>query len=126
MTTLRLILLLSFLYLTMEGSAQVFIPDQVERDWLNTEIPGIVDGNGIMDTLHPGIAQLDTTLIFIGVMTQSLFFYGVIGVGIAWAMGRWRDSRPDGYLQHMLFWYGIVPLKARCAITPFIRKFYPL
>jgi len=77
MTTLRLILLLSFLYLTMEGSAQVFIPDQVERDWLNTEIPGIVDGNGVMDTLHPGIALLDTATCIFDQGLASLTLHGI-------------------------------------------------
>lgn len=51
------------LFFTMNaqvGRAQAFIPDQLERDWLNATIPGIVDGSGIMDTLHPGIASLDT------------------------------------------------------------------
>ena len=38
--------------------AQVYIPDQGERDWLNATIPGIVDSNGVMDTLHPGIEQV--------------------------------------------------------------------
>lgn len=43
--------------------AQVFIPDTNARDVLNGLIPGIVDGAGIMDTLHPGIAGLDTATI---------------------------------------------------------------
>jgi conjugal transfer pilus assembly protein TraL len=66
------------------------------------------------------------TAIFIGVMTQNMFLYSAMGFFVAWGLGRWRDSRPDGYLQHMLYWYGIVPLKARCAINPFVRKFFPL
>ncbi|MEO8068456.1 MAG: T9SS type A sorting domain-containing protein, partial [Flavobacteriales bacterium] len=33
----------------------VFIPDTDLRDWLNYNIPGIVDGAGYMDTAHPGI-----------------------------------------------------------------------
>lgn len=45
--------------------AQVFIPDQLERDWLNAEIPGIVDGNGIMDTLHPEIASVDSAVFIV-------------------------------------------------------------
>ncbi len=40
--------------------AQVFIPSTYERDALNALIPGIVNGAGVMDTLNPGIAQLDT------------------------------------------------------------------
>lgn len=43
----------------MHGHAQVFIPDQIERDWLNELIPGVVDAGGVMDTLHPGIANVN-------------------------------------------------------------------
>ncbi|MBZ0205502.1 MAG: T9SS type A sorting domain-containing protein [Flavobacteriales bacterium] len=48
-----------------QAQAQVFIPDTVERHMLNTLIPGIVDGVGIMDTLNSGIASLDTVSLFI-------------------------------------------------------------
>ena len=34
----------------------VFIPDPAMRDWLNTNIPGVVDGSGFMDTTYAGIA----------------------------------------------------------------------
>jgi uncharacterized repeat protein (TIGR01451 family) len=37
----------------------------LERDWLNAEIPGIVDGNGIMDTLHPEIASVDSAVFIV-------------------------------------------------------------
>jgi len=40
-------------------NAQVFVPDTNMRGALNYAITGIVDVNGIMDTLHPGIADLD-------------------------------------------------------------------
>lgn len=48
------------------ANAQVLIPDTLMRSWLNNYIPGIVDGSGIMDTLHPGIANLDTAHMYIG------------------------------------------------------------
>jgi len=53
----------------------VFIPTQLERDWLNELIPGVVDGEGIMDTLHPGIAQVDTTVL--QAFDVSIDLYGV-------------------------------------------------
>ena len=40
-------------------NAQVFIPDLNMRDVLNSYIPGIVDVSGMMDTLDPGIADLE-------------------------------------------------------------------
>lgn len=39
--------------------AQVFIPDTIMRSWLNAEIPGIVDVNGIMDTAHADIPTVN-------------------------------------------------------------------
>lgn len=43
--------------------AQVFIPTQLERDWLNDLIPGVVNGDGIMDTLHVGIETLSAATL---------------------------------------------------------------
>ncbi len=63
--------------------AQVFIPDQDERNWLNSEIPGIVDVNGIMDTLHPGIADLDTAMY---IMTTLSANKEIRGIGYLYAL----------------------------------------
>lgn len=49
---------LALAVLPSAASAQVYIPSEVEREWLNDHIPGIVDASGVMDTLHPGIAGL--------------------------------------------------------------------
>lgn len=40
--------------------SQVLIPDTMMRGWLNSVIPGLVDVNGIMDTLNPAIATVDS------------------------------------------------------------------
>lgn len=61
--TFLLAALLVVSLLSGTASAQVFIPDLNERAWLNAEIPGIVDANGIMDTLDPEIAMTDSVLI---------------------------------------------------------------
>ncbi len=45
------------------AKAQVFIPDTLERQALNSLIPGIVDAVGIMDTTQTGIADLDTAAV---------------------------------------------------------------
>ena len=42
---------------------QAFIPDTLMRNWLNELIPGVVSPEGMMDTEHPGIADLDTLSI---------------------------------------------------------------
>ena len=58
-------LFLVFTCVSIVGRTQVFIPSQVERDLLNELIPGIVDAGGIMDTLHPGIGEVDSANIVI-------------------------------------------------------------
>ena len=58
--TLSLLLAPLLLLTSLSMRSQVFIPNQLERDWLNAAIPGIVDAGGIMDTLHPSIAELDS------------------------------------------------------------------
>lgn len=55
---------LALAVLPSAASAQVYIPSEVEREWLNDHIPGIVDASGVMDTLHPGIAGLTEFLKF--------------------------------------------------------------
>lgn len=61
------------------GHAQEFIPDSLVRNWLNTVIPGMVDANGIMDTLHPGIAVLDSAQLGFAfpVEYDTLDLYGI-------------------------------------------------
>ncbi|HRH68595.1 MAG TPA: T9SS type A sorting domain-containing protein [Flavobacteriales bacterium] len=59
------------------AQAQFFIPDQLERDWLNAEIPGIVDAGGIMDTLHPGIAALDSAMLVFTSIPTSIDLVGI-------------------------------------------------
>lgn len=64
-----LALLVSLISFTRVVPAQVFVPDTLMRTWLNQSIPGIVDANGIMDTLHAGIASCDSV---VWTLTQSL------------------------------------------------------
>ena len=67
-----------------------------------------------------------SVLMMIGMLAGSLFTCCLIGLGIAWGLSRFRDSRPDGYLQHMAYWYGVLPMKGRSAINPFERIVLPL
>jgi len=58
--------------------AQVLIPDTTMRSWLNNHIPGIVDAGGVMDTLHPGIADLDVPMFtFPFIAIESLDLTGI-------------------------------------------------
>lgn len=62
----------------------------------------------------------------IGIFSHALFTCIVIGIVCSWGFTRWRDSKPDGFLVHMAYWYGvIVPKKLRSVPNPFIRRIYP-
>jgi uncharacterized repeat protein (TIGR01451 family) len=61
----RFLTIIALAALLGPAQAQVFIPTTAERQALNTLIPGIVDGAGIMDTLHPAIDSLVHGSVFI-------------------------------------------------------------
>lgn len=61
----------------------------------------------------------------IGMMAGRLFMGIVAGVFLSWALEKFKNSRSDGLMQHLAYWYGIVPLKGRSAINPFTRRIYP-
>ncbi len=65
------------------------------------------------------------TMALIGMATKNLMVCLLLGGVAAWGFARFRDSKPDGYLQHIAYWYGVVPLKGRAAINPFLRRIYP-
>lgn len=46
------------LVLSVPCIGQVFLPDTVLRNALNAQVPGIVDGAGILDTAHPDIGSI--------------------------------------------------------------------
>ena len=57
--------------------SQATIPDPFMRDWLNEQIPGIVDANGIMDTMNVGIAGLDSAYIPLGQVAAQVDLDGI-------------------------------------------------
>lgn len=65
------------------------------------------------------------TGVAFGAVTKNLLPALIVCVIVAWAIGRWREARPDGYMVHMLFWYGVLPAKGRSVLNPFLRKVLP-
>ena len=65
------------------------------------------------------------TMALIGMATKTLAVSLVIGGIAGWAFARYRDSKPDGFLQHICYWYGVLPLKGRALINPFQRRIFP-
>jgi conjugal transfer pilus assembly protein TraL len=73
-------------------------------------------------------------------MEEAVPFFLLTGVGIisehltaclalAWVsvrlLRRYRDSRPDGYLYHTLYWWGLTPAKGYSLRNPYQRRFLP-
>jgi len=61
--------------------------------------------------------------LFVGFMMKELLLMSVIGIGVAWVYARFLYSKPDGYLYHAMYWYGIYPGKGRLFLNPFRRLF---
>jgi len=62
----------------------------------------------------------------LGVMAGSLGPCLLIGILITRGYRKFRDSKPDGYLLHLLYWVGVFTLsKAKSMKNPFIRKYLP-
>jgi len=57
----------------------------------------------------------------------SGWFFTCVALGVAGSVffRRYRDSRPDGFLLHLLYWYGLAPIKGRSVINPFHRRVLP-
>lgn len=60
-----------------------------------------------------------------GMLLESLMTGMLIGAVAAWGFARFRDTKPDGYLNHIAYWYAGMPLKGRTGINSFIRQVYP-
>jgi conjugal transfer pilus assembly protein TraL len=73
-----------------------------------------------VDDLLPLLVALIT-----GVLTDHLLLFLALGVVGVRLYGRYRESRPDGFVAHALYWAGLLPLAGRTCPNPFIRRFLP-
>ncbi|KAA6187928.1 type IV conjugative transfer system protein TraL [Thiohalocapsa marina] len=70
-----------------------------------------------LDDLIPLILML-----VIGILSDRLWLFLVIGFVLSRLYGRFRDSRPDGFALHWCYWHGLLPLTARSCPNPFSRR----
>ena len=69
-----------------------------------------------LDDLIPLILML-----VVGILSDRLLLFLVIGFVLSRLYGRFRDSRPDGFALHWCYWHGLLPLPARTCPNPFSR-----
>jgi len=65
-------------------------------------------------------------MAIVGMVTDTLLMSLLIGGILGWGFARFQGSKPDGYLQHLAYWYGVIPLKGRAVMNPFVRQVWPL
>ena len=66
-----------------------------------------------------------SAVVLIGMLMGQFFIALVVALGVTRAYRRFRDIHPDGYLFHVAYWYGFMPIRSRHFPNPFIRTFYP-
>ena len=73
-----------------------------------------------MDELLPPIF-----LFAVGVIFKSPFLYGLVGFAGSYVYRKFRESKPDGYIIHMCYYYGLPLFSEKKMPNPFIRRFFP-
>jgi len=64
------------------------------------------------------------TFLVIGVMMQQVLFFGIVGFALSRILRRYKDQRPDGFLLHIIYWFGFMPERGRVVPNPFRRKWH--
>lgn len=73
-----------------------------------------------IDELMPTMVGL-----LLGIMIDQQIICVTVGYLITRQYQKYKDSRPDGYLLHLLYQAGVINLKGRTNINAFITRFYP-
>lgn len=63
--------------------------------------------------------------MFFGVMLEQMAICLLIGYIVTQAYKKYRDSHPDGFLLHMLYWAGMPITKSKCFKNPYARNYIP-
>lgn len=62
------------------------------------------------------------TCVGIGIMINHFFVMLFVGVALWRLLRRFKDSRPDGYMLHFVYWLGLVLSRSRVLPNPFRRR----
>lgn len=66
--------------------------------------------------------------LIIGNLIGQLIIFCIIGAVIGHFYKRYKNTRPDGYLDHCLYWYGfrgVIKSEGKTLVNPFIKELNP-
>ena len=49
--------------------------------------------------------------IVLGIITGKLTVFGLVGLVLSKIVGKFKQDKSDGYFLHILYWWGVMPLK---------------
>jgi len=61
--------------------------------------------------------------VLAGVFFEQMGVCVIIGFALAHLYRKYRDNHLDGYLFHILYWWGLMFTRAKTMKNPFIRRF---
>lgn len=61
----------------------------------------------------------------IGLLVGQVFICTVIGMIVSHFYKKFKDLHADGYLYHIIYWYGCAFPRSKSMINPFIRRLIP-
>ncbi|TVQ95134.1 MAG: type IV conjugative transfer system protein TraL [Chromatiaceae bacterium] len=63
--------------------------------------------------------------LIIGILSGQLLLSLAIGAALVHGYRKYRDRMPDGYAIHLLWSWGLIPLRGRQVPNPYARAFGP-
>jgi len=67
------------------------------------------------------------SMIGVGVVLEQVFLCMLVGWVLAYFYKKYKNSRPDGFIFHAFYWFGLMPSKksSKTMVNPFIRRWFP-
>lgn len=62
--------------------------------------------------------------LVIGVFTAQVFICTLTGLVITNIYRKFRDNHPDGFMLHVLYWFGC-PMGSKIFKNPYVRRYLP-
>lgn len=86
------------------------------------KIPGTIDAPPQLLGKDMDEVAVISLLFMIGIMTGELLISLVAIFFVSKAYKKFRGGVQEGYLLHMIYWYGINIPKASSVLNPFVRE----